>query len=105
MDQQLKLAEDEAQEYQAFLQKLENESEEDNRVLELEAELEKIQMEEASLQKELQVGFYHIFRLLRPWQTASRDDFCSLYTHFYSYILLSLSGRALQIQRYLFKKN
>jgi len=54
MDQQLKLAEDEAQEYQAFLQKLENESEEDNRVLELEAELEKIQMEEASLQKELQ---------------------------------------------------
>ena len=56
MDQQLKLAEDEAQEYQAFLQKLENESEEDNRVLELEAELEKIQMEEASLQKELQVS-------------------------------------------------
>ena len=66
MDQQLKLAEDEAQEYQAFLQKLENESEEDNRVLELEAELEKIQMEEASLQKELQVSFYIFFRL-RSW--------------------------------------
>ena len=65
MDQQLKLAEDEAQEYQAFLQKLENESEEDNRVLELEAELEKIQMEEASLQKELQVSFFSLFfRLL-----------------------------------------
>jgi hypothetical protein len=66
MDQQLKLAEDEAQEYQAFLQKLENESEEDNRVLELEAELEKIQMEEASLQKELQVCFYIFFRP-RSW--------------------------------------
>ena len=61
MDQQLKLAEDEAQEYQAFLQKLENESEEDNRVLELEAELEKIQMEEASLQKELQVSLAIFF--------------------------------------------
>ena len=55
MDQQLKLAEDEAQEYQAFLQKLENETEDDNRVLELESELEKLQMEESSLQKELQV--------------------------------------------------
>ena len=64
MDQQLKLAEDEAQEYQAFLQKLENESEEDNRVLELEAELEKIQMEEASLQKELQVNkFFSLYFL------------------------------------------
>ena len=31
MDQQLKLAEDEAQEYQAFLQKLENETEDDIR--------------------------------------------------------------------------
>ena len=61
MDQQLKLAEDEAQEYQAFLQKLENESEDDNRVLELEAELEKIQMEEASLQKELQVSLAIFF--------------------------------------------
>ena len=55
MDQQLRLAEDEAQEYQAFLQKLENETEDDNRVLELESELEKLQMEESSLQKELQV--------------------------------------------------
>ena len=63
MDQQLKLAEDEAQEYQAFLQKLENESEEDNRVLELEAELEKIQMEEASLQKELQVNKFFFLSL------------------------------------------
>ena len=44
MDQQLKLAEDEAQEYQAFLQKLENETEDDNRVLELEEELAKLQM-------------------------------------------------------------
>lgn len=53
MDQQLKLAEDEAQEYQAYLQKLENESEEDSRVKELEEELQKLLNEEASLRTEL----------------------------------------------------
>ena len=53
MDQQLKLAEDEAQEYQAFLQKLENESEDDSRVPALEEELKKLQMEESALREEL----------------------------------------------------
>ena len=53
MDQQLKLAEDEAQEYQAFLQKLENESEDDSRAS-LEEELNKLQMEESSLRQELE---------------------------------------------------
>ena len=53
MDQQLKLAEDEAQEYQAFLQKLENESEDDSRVS-LEEELQKLQLEESSLREELE---------------------------------------------------
>ena len=54
MDQQLKLAEDEAQEYQAFLQKLENETEDDSRVPALEEELQKLQLEEASLREELE---------------------------------------------------
>lgn len=54
MDQQLKLAEDEAQEYQAYLQKLENESEDESRVKELVEELEKLQAEESSLREELE---------------------------------------------------
>jgi len=53
MDQQLKLAEDEAQEYQAYLQKLENESEDESKVCELENELEKLQSEESTLKSEL----------------------------------------------------
>jgi beclin 1 len=53
MDQQLKLAEDEAQEYQAYLQKLENETEDESRVKELEEELDKLLGEEKSLRDEL----------------------------------------------------
>ena len=54
MDQQLKLAEDEAQEYQAYLHKLENETEDDNRVKELEAELQRLTAEESNLRDDLE---------------------------------------------------
>ncbi len=53
MDQQLRLAEDEAQEYQAFLQKLEDETEDDSKVAELQAELEKLKTEEKDIVQEL----------------------------------------------------
>ncbi len=53
MDQQLQLAEDEAQEYQAFLQKLEEETEDDSKVSELESELAKLKTEEQQLREEL----------------------------------------------------
>jgi beclin 1 len=48
------LAEDEAQEYQAFLQKLENETEDESRVLDLGNELKKLQMEESNLKGQLE---------------------------------------------------
>jgi molybdopterin converting factor small subunit len=43
-EQKLKLAEEEAQEYQAYLQKLEDESEDESKVWELERELENLQV-------------------------------------------------------------
>jgi len=48
--QKLKLAEEEAQEYQAYIQKLEDETEDESRVWELERELAGLQMEEEKLQ-------------------------------------------------------
>jgi hypothetical protein len=51
--QKLKLAEEEAQEYQAYLQKLEDETEDESRVWELERELAGLQMEEEKLQLNL----------------------------------------------------
>ena len=51
--QKLKLAEEEAQEYQAYLTKLEDETEDESRVWELERELAGLQMEEEKLQLNL----------------------------------------------------
>ena len=51
--QKLRLAEEEAQEYQAYLQKLEDETEDESRVWELERELANLQMEEEKLRTNL----------------------------------------------------
>ena len=51
--QKLRLAEEEAQEYQAYLQKLEDETEDDSRVWELERELANLQVEEEKLRTNL----------------------------------------------------
>ena len=53
MDQQLKLSEEEAQEYQAYLQKLDQETEDDGRVADLEKELAALQTDESRLKDEL----------------------------------------------------
>ena len=66
MDQKLKLAEDEAQEYQAFLQKLENETEDESCVNQLEEELKKLQVEETALRSELDT--------LKKEQTEAEDQ-------------------------------
>ena len=51
--QKLKLAEEEAQEYQAYLQKLNDETEDETKIWELERELANLQMEEEKLQLNL----------------------------------------------------
>ena len=53
LSQKLRLAEEEAQEYQAYLQKLEDETEDESRVWELERELANLQMEEEKLRTNL----------------------------------------------------
>lgn len=53
MDQHLKLAEDEAQQYQAYLNKLSKESEDDNQVDALKKELEDLKLEEEKLKNDL----------------------------------------------------
>lgn len=56
MDQQLRLAEEEAQEYQEYLQKLEEETEDDDsKVDDLEKELDKLNLEEETLKHQLQM--------------------------------------------------
>ena len=53
MDQELKLAEEEAQEYQAYMNKLDQESESDSKVDELQKELDRLELHEKNLLEDL----------------------------------------------------
>ncbi|TRY63845.1 hypothetical protein TCAL_06860 [Tigriopus californicus] len=53
MDQKLRVAEEEAQEYKAYLEKLESETEDDNHIQSLEKELETLENKEKTLREEL----------------------------------------------------